>query len=105
MLYPVKERKIIIAGEKAILLWDNIALDGNRLKLYNYKVCHDTKGNKMYVPENSFKILEVSKKEALTNEVDYFVSCLKNGKKPENDEYSALKVMRFLERIKNAMHA
>ena len=48
-----------------------------------------------------------NKKERLLvyNEVDYFFSCLKNGKKPKNDENSALEVMRFIERIKNAMDA
>lgn len=106
MLYPIKERKIILAGDKAILLWDDMALDGNKLRLYNKRTFYDKKsGILKYTSDNSFKPLEVSKKQALENEVDYFVSCLKNGKKPKNDENSALKVMQFLERIKNAMYA
>ncbi|MBT3509244.1 MAG: Gfo/Idh/MocA family oxidoreductase [Nitrospina sp.] len=107
MLCPIKERKIFIAGEKAILLWDDMAINGNKLKLYNNKiVSYDSKsGNLEYPSNNSIKTLTVSSKQAIENEVDYFISCLKDGDKPKNDENAGLQVMQFLENINIAMRA
>ena len=41
---------------------------------------------------------------ALENEINYFISCLENDKKPKNNERAALKVMNFLEKIQNVMN-
>ena len=104
MLQPTKERKIILTGDKAILLWDDMALDGNKLKFYNKNVFYDKKEEKFEYKSNGPSILlKVSKKQALENEIIYFISCLKNNRKPMNNECSALKVMSFLEKIQNSM--
>ena len=104
MLQPTKERKIILTGDKAILLWDDMALDGNKLKFYNKNVFYNKEEEKFEYKSNvPSTLLKVSKKQALENEITYFISCLKNNRKPMNNECSALKVMSFLEKIQNAM--
>ena len=60
MLFPKKERKIIIAGEKGILLWDDTVLEGDKLRLYNKGAFYDNKSGKIeYSSDNSFKSLKV----------------------------------------------
>ena len=105
MLFPRKERKIIIAGEKAILLWDDTVPEHQKLSLFNKNASYDKETGKIeYSSGDSFEIVEVSKKQALENQVDCFVSCLKKDQKPENNEISALQVIKFLENIQKVMH-
>ena len=105
MLFPIKERKIVLAGEKAILMWDDMGLDGEKLRLYNKTALNVNTGGKIkYSSDDSFKSFKVSKKQALENQVEYFVACLKEGNKPQNNEVAALRVMQLLESINNAMH-
>ena len=105
MLFPIKERKIVLAGEKAILIWDDMGLDGEKLRVYNKAALNvNTSGKIEYSSDDSFKSFNVSKKQGLENQVEYCVACLKEGNKPQNNEVAALRVMQLLESINNAMH-
>ena len=106
MLFPIKERKIVLAGEKAILIWDDMGLDGEKMRLYNKTALNvNTSGKIEYTSDDSFKSFKVSKKQALENQVEYFIACLRDGNEPQNNEVAALQVMQLLENINNAMHA
>ena len=104
MLFPEKERKIIITGDRAILSWNDTAPEGEKLTSVNkYAYRENNSENISYSPEASRKILKVSTRQALEYEVDYFVSCLINSKRPINDEKAALQSIQFLESIQTAM--
>ena len=77
-----------------------------KLSLFNKNASYDQETGKIeYSFGDSFEIVEVSKKQALENQVEYFVACLKEGNKPQNNEVAALQVMQLLESINNTMHA
>jgi len=103
MLFPIKERKIIITGSKKILYWDDTIDD--KVKIYNKSAAYNNKSEKIeYQIENNFEVVPVPQAEALKTEVDYFAHCLKEKMTPLNNENSAYRAVKLLEGIESAMH-
>ena len=103
MLFPVKERKIVITGTKRILYWDDTAAD--KLKIYNKSAVFDTKSKTFkYKLEKDFETVAVPKAEAIKTEVEYFSNCLKNKITPANDENSAYSVVKLIEKLESSVH-
>jgi len=97
---PVKVRNTLIGGEKKMLLWDDMATD-EKIKVYD-------KGVDVKTAEGIYELLvsyrssdmwspKVNQTEALKLECNYFVECVKTGKKPFNDGAAGLGVVRMLE--------
>lgn len=103
LLFPVKERKIIIVGDKKIAYWDYTAKDKIRIygksarysenmKKVEYQISNDP-------PETPF----CENAESLKIEVAYLVDCIKNRKEPKNGGRAAMKVVNILRFIELAM--
>ena len=97
---PVKVRNTLIGGEKKMLVWDDMATD-EKIKVYD-------KGVDVKTSEGIYELLvsyrssdmwspKVNQTEALKLECNYFVECVKSGKKPFNDGNAGLQVVRMLE--------
>lgn len=103
MLFPVKERKIALAGDKKIIYWNDCEED--KLRIYNKCAAFD--GNTRRVKYNSNIIMEklkVSGSQPLENEIDYFAYCLQNDIAPLNNEHSACDVVALLDSIEKTLH-
>jgi predicted dehydrogenase len=99
-LSPVKIRKTLISGNKKMLVWDDLSSD-EKVKIYDRGVdIKNTEGvHNLLVSYRSgdVHVPKVEHTEALKSEVDYFVDCVENNKKPFNDGEAGLKVVKMLE--------
>src|SRR5713101_5969601 len=99
-LSPVKIRTTLIAGQKKMLVWNDIVADekvrvydkgvqissgdGIRDLLVNYR------SGDMWAPQ-------IEQVEALRVELGYFAECITQNKTPFNDGHAGLRVVRMLE--------
>ena len=100
-LSPVKIRKTLVAGDKKMLVWDDLEQD-NKIKIFDsgievknkeeiYKLLVQYRTGEMYTPR-------VENIEALKVEAEYFINCIKsNNLNPFNDGEAGLAVVKILE--------
>jgi predicted dehydrogenase len=98
MLWPQKERKIIIAGSDSILLWDDCSED--KLCLYDKSAQYDIVTDTVkYQDFGDTKISGTHNIEALKNEIDYFADCIDKRALPLNDSRAAYEVIKLIENV------
>ena len=100
-LSPVKVRKTLVAGNKKMLVWDDLEVD-SKVKIYDKGVAVRKKtdmydlmvqyraGEMMYVPR-------LQNVEALKSETDYLSNCIEQSVKPINSGEQGLDIVRILE--------
>ncbi len=99
-LSPVKIRRTIIGGSKRMLVWDDLSQE-EKIKIYD-------KGMQVTTIEGIYNVLATPRvgdmtapvvpfTEALSVEVDYFVTCVREKKTPFNDAQAGLRVVSMLE--------
>ena len=105
-LSPVKVRTTLIAGEKKMLVWNDLEADekikiydkgvetSNREGIYDLLVSYRT--GDMWAPK-------VEQAEALKLETQYFVDCILKNETPFNDGRAGLRVVRMLEAISRSL--
>lgn len=97
---PVKIRKMIIAGKKKMLVYDDME-NSEKIKIYNSSVdvstaesLHDTLVQYRTGDMCSPKIEQV---EALNSAVTEFVNCIINDRQPLTNAYDGLEIVKILE--------
>ncbi|HEX3987703.1 MAG TPA: Gfo/Idh/MocA family oxidoreductase [Acidobacteriaceae bacterium] len=99
-LSPVKVRTTLIGGEKRMLVWNDLEAD-EKVKVYDkgvnitssegvYRLLVNYRSGDMWAPQ-------LEQVEALREELNYFVDCVTNSKKPFNDGCAGLRVVQMLE--------
>lgn len=101
-LSPVKIRRTIIGGDKKMLVFDDLE-PSEKLKIYDcgaslqsatreqqHKALIDYRTGDMWSPH-------LDQSEALRLEAAHFVDCIENGKTPDTDGRSGLRVVRILD--------
>ena len=99
-LSPVKVRTTLIGGEKKMLVWNDLEAD-EKIRVYD-------KGVDIKTPQGLYNLLvnyrsgdmwspQVNRTEALSEELAYFVHCIKNNQTPSNDGVAGLRVVKMLE--------
>jgi len=99
-LSPVKVRTTLIGGKDKMLVWNDLEAD-EKIKVYD-------KGVKITSGEGVYDLLvnyrsgdvwspRVEQAEALKVELDYFIDCIRNDRRPDNDGEAGLRVVRLLE--------
>ena len=99
-LSPVKVRTTLIGGEKKMLVWNDLEAD-EKIKVYDkgvdiksregvYQMLVNYRSGDMWSPQ-------VEPAEALKTELDYFIDCIGNSKKPINDGHAGWRVVKMLE--------
>ncbi|RII27113.1 MAG: oxidoreductase [Geobacter sp.] len=99
-LSPVKIRMTMIGGCKKMVVWNDLVSD-EKLRVYDrgvepedkvsaYPLRVNYRSGDMWAPR-------VDQTEALKEEAAYFIDCISNDKKPFNDGYSGLRVIKMLE--------
>ena len=99
-LSPVKVRSTLIGGERKMLVWNDLDAD-EKIKVYD-KGVSVRKREQVYELLLSYRsgdiwIPHVPGVEALQSELDYFLDCVAESKKPINDGQSGLRVVKLLE--------
>ncbi len=97
---PVKVRTTLIAGEKKMLVWNDLEAD-EKVKVYDrgvkisshegvYAALVSYRSGDMWSPR-------LESTEALKTELSYFVECVESQQRPINDGIAGLRVVRMLE--------
>lgn len=99
-LSPVKVRSTLIGGERRMLVWNDLDSD-EKIKVYDkgVKVCKREQVYELLLSYRSGDIWvpHLPGVEALQSELDYFLECVSNKKKPINDGRAGLRVVKLLE--------
>lgn len=99
-LSPVKIRSVLIGGSKKMVVWNDLE-SNEKIKIYD-------KGIKIRNKKNVYNTLvdyrigdilmpKIDMTEALKVELEYFTDCVLNLKKPINDGYQGLRIIKLLE--------
>jgi len=103
-LSPVKVRRTLIAGDKKMVVWDDLDAD-EKIKIYDRGVeIKSANGGKNGIHEmlvsyrsGDVYIPKLEGTEALKAEAQYFVDCIDKDREPFNNGKAGLEVVRLLE--------
>jgi len=93
-LHPYKEQRLVVIGEKQMVLFDDVA-PVNKLLSYSHKIDW-VDGQPVPRPEQAVPI-EFEMREPLKTECLHFIECIRSRKIPRTDGVSGLKVLKILE--------
>ncbi len=103
-LSPVKIRAILIGGSKKMIVYNDIE-PSEKLKIYDKGITPQPVSVTPFSPayrSGDVVIPRLEQKEALYNELDHFVYCVRKNKKPLTSGAEGLQVVRLLEAIEKA---
>ncbi len=93
-IHPYKEQKLIIAGSKAMVVFDDVSKE--KLFLYPHKI--EWKDGKVpEVQKAEYEVIPVEAGEPLNLELSHFAECVMQRKQPKTDGVEGLRVLKILE--------
>jgi predicted dehydrogenase len=100
-LSPIKERKLIIAGTKKMLVYDDVSTV-EKLKIYDSGLISnlDTSDYNTYVIKTrTGDILspDIKTSDALYNSIDHFIECINTGRQSLSNPDQGIKMLKILE--------
>jgi predicted dehydrogenase len=102
---PVKMRKMIIGGEKKMIIYDDIE-STNKLIIYDYEQSQTMDANKSKLIDYRLGDITIPKyeiSEALKNVIEDFYNCILHSKTPLADGKNALEAVKILERAQESL--
>lgn len=99
-LHPFKEQKLVVVGSRAMAVFDDVSKE--KLFLYPHKI--DWKEGKIPVAQKAAcQIIPVDKAEPLKAELEHFISCVLDRKRPKTDGGEGVRVLKILESAEKSM--
>lgn len=107
-LSPLKERKLIIAGTKKMIVYDDVSLV-EKLKIYDSGLTKENLGSEYdnyVVKTRTGDILspDVKGGDALYNSVNHFIECIKNNKQSLSSPEQGIRLLRILEEASKQLY-
>ena len=96
-LYPVKERRLVVIGERAMAVFDDGEPWPSKLVLYPHLVDWED-GRAQPLPAEGQPV-ELVEREPLAAECAHFLTCVAEGTRPRTDGREAVSVLRVLEAV------
>jgi UDP-2-acetamido-3-amino-2,3-dideoxy-glucuronate N-acetyltransferase len=93
-LHPYKEQKLVIIGEKKMILFDDLS-PNDKLVFFEHKIDWIQR-SPIPRPEKA-KAIFIETKEPLRAECEHFLDCIRSRKPPLTDGNEGLQVLRILE--------
>jgi len=100
-LHPFKEQRMVLVGEKGMLVFDDLAKD--KLVMFERRLDKIAGGWVAHKPEA--KPVRIATDEPLLKECKHFLSCIRTRRKPRTDGESALAVLKILEASQQSLEA
>ena len=100
-LHPFKEQRMVLVGEKGMLVFDDLGKD--KLVLFERRLDKIPGGWVAHKPEA--KPVRVPDEEPLLRECRHFISCIRTRHKPRSDGEGALAVLKILEASQRSLEA
>ncbi len=93
-LHPYKEQRLVVVGSRAMAVFDDVAED--KLRLYPHRI--EWKDGRTPVARKAeYQSVHVEEKEPLREELEHFLSCVRERRIPLTDSEEALRVLAVLE--------
>ena len=93
-IHPYKEQKLIVVGSEAMAVFDDVSTE--KLLIYPHKI--EWKNGKIPVVQKAdYEVVSIEKGEPLKDELNHFVECVLQRKKPKTDGVEGVRVLRILE--------
>lgn len=107
---PLKERKLIVAGTKKMVVFDDMRPSTEKLTIYD-KGVDVLAGSDIEYEDYAVKtrvgdiwIPYIPEQDALFNSIEHFASCVRNGTPSASGPEQAIRVLRILEQAEQAMN-
>jgi UDP-2-acetamido-3-amino-2,3-dideoxy-glucuronate N-acetyltransferase len=99
-LHPYKDQKLIVVGSKAMAVFDDVSKE--KLFFYPHKIRWEN-GTVPVAYKAAHKVVPIKKGEPLRLELEHFMHCVKNRKKPKTDASEGMGVLKVLESAEKAL--
>lgn len=107
---PLKERKLIVAGTKKMVVFDDIRPSTEKLTIYD-KGVDVLAGSDVEYEDYAVKmrvgdiwIPYIPEQDALFNSISHFAACIESGKPSASGPEQAIRVLKILERAEQTMN-
>ncbi|WP_019898719.1 Gfo/Idh/MocA family protein [Methylotenera mobilis] len=108
---PLKERKLIVAGTKKMVVFDDIKPSTEKLTIYD-KGVDVLAGSDVEYEDYAVKtrvgdiwIPYIPEQDALYNSLEHFANCIRTNKQSDSGPEQAIRVLKILEHADNTMNA
>lgn len=108
---PLKERKLIVAGTKKMVVFDDMKPSTEKLMIYD-KGVDVLAGSDVEYADYAVKtrvgdiwIPYIPEQDALFNSIDHFAACIESGKQSASGPEQAIRVLKILEQADQTMNA
>ncbi|MDQ7786435.1 MAG: Gfo/Idh/MocA family oxidoreductase [Thermodesulfovibrionales bacterium] len=99
-LHPYKEQKLIVVGSEAMAVFDDMSKE--KLFLYPHKI--EWKEGKIPVAQKAeYQVVSIEKAEPLKEELEHFIGCARNRKRPLTDGHEGLRVLKILQSAEDSL--
>ena len=96
-LHPVRERRLVVVGERAMAVFDDCQPWASKLLVYPHEVDWE-RGLDQPVAAGAVAV-ELVEQEPLEAECAHFLACIAEGARPRTDGAEAVRVLRVLEAV------
>src|SRR5215212_3132559 len=108
-LSPIKVRQTFIGGSRKMIVYDDVE-PTEKVKVYDKGITLNSSPEKAHQLRIGYRAGDmwaphIATKEALQTEVEHFVDCLLNGKRPISSGISGLRVVEVLEAASQSIRA
>lgn len=103
-LNPFKEQKLVVVGEKSMLVFDDTEPDWDQ-KLTKYAHSVDWQNGRPIAIKAEPEFIRVAKVEPLREECQHFIDCVEQASCPRTDGREGLRVLKVLNKLQQAMDA
>lgn len=100
-LHPFKEQKLVVVGEKAMAVFDDIAAWPEKLVVYPHSV--EWNDNIPVANKAEGYAVAVEEDEPLRAECNHFLHCMEKRQEPRTDGEEGLRVLQVLNRCQEAL--
>ncbi len=97
-LHPFKEQRLVVVGEKAMAVFDDVKPWEEKLVIYRHKI---DRSAAVPIPVKAEpEYVDVPQGEPLKEECRHFLNCVETGETPFSDVEEALRVLKVLAAVK-----
>ena len=94
-LHPFKEQRLVVVGDKKMIIFNDIAPFGEKLQLYPQNVEFD--GSMPFLKKEEAEFVEHKNTEPLREECAHFIECIKTRNTPLTNAQSGIGVLKVLQ--------
>ncbi len=100
-LHPYKDHKLVVVGEDAMAVFDDVEAGEGKLRLYRHQVGWN--GDIPAIDKAEAEPIPYGREEPLARECGHFLDCVRDGKRPLSDATEGRRVLAVLDACERAL--